>query len=485
MTLLPPTPQEIAERLGPGVFDLAQAQIVATVPRPRPSLRERFLAFAKPGPKPKTKQNTYRGLGGYHLNNFMKATEWKPEGLTYTTLNRMRRNGQVQLGLAIKDSPVYSAMREAEIECEDADVRAFLTQTFLRPLLMPLTRSSLTAHVFGAAFHEKVFENRDVRIVYEDEAGEEHIAYDGVAMILHKIMLNDIRTIKEIRIDPKTQDFRGYVQLGRGADPDVEVEDWKAFLFSLNTVYGGLHGEPSLWYTYPYWYYMELFRALQADWLRLRAINPIIGRGPMGTVVSQDNEEVDALTWTGEVIRNCYDAMVVVLPNSRDETGNYIYDYNELNLSSDSGGVYQDAIDNLGTMCLRSLVVPERSTTQATMAGGYNEAMAHLEAMIEAAKQEVELLVFHIDRYVLPQLIEWNFKDRFVRHLPKAYLNARTITEDLKAKLMSVLIALIQNDPSENARLQMSIAIQELLGLLNIPTAVVPPLVMPSKEGDD
>ena len=439
--------------------------------------------FAKPGPKP-NKQTTYRGRMGYHLNAFMQAVEWKPSGLTYDTLDRMRRNGQVQLGLAIKDSPVYSAMREAEIECEDADVRAFLNHVFLRPLLMPLTRSSLTSHVFGAAFHEKVFDNVDLHVTYKDDDGAEHVAYDGVATVPRKIMLNNIATIKDIRIDKDTQDYRGYIQRGRPGKRDVEVEDWKSFVFALNTVYGGLWGEATLWYAYPYWYYLELFRALQADWLRTRAINPIIARAPTGTIMNQDDEEVDQLVWAGTVIRNCYDSMVVSLPNTRDELGNYIYDYDELDLSSESGAVYQTAIENLGTMVLRSLVVPERTTTQAVQAGGYNEAKAHVEAMVEAAKQEIELLVQHIDRYIFPQLIEWNFKDRFTTRLPKAYLNARTISEDLKTKLMSVLIAMLQND-SENGRVRERIAAEALLEHLNIPGSgeVVP--IVPVEKDDN
>ena len=439
--------------------------------------------FAKPGPKRKG-QTSYRGRGGYHLNAFMESIEWKPESLTYPTLDRMRRNGQVQLGLAIKDSPVYSAMREAEIECEDADVHAFLNHVFLKPLLIPLTRSSLTAHVFGAAFHEKVFDNVDLHVEYQDDDGVVRVAYDGVATVPRKIMLNDIQTIKEIRTDKQTQDYRGYTQRGRAAEPDIPVEDWKSFVFSLNTVYGGLWGEATLWYAYPYWYYLELFRALQADWLRTRAINPIIARAPVGTTQNQDGEDVDQLTWAGEVIRNCYDNMVVALPNTRDpETGNWEYDYDELDLSSDSGAVYQTAIENLGTMVLRSLVVPERTTTQAVQAGGYNEAKAHVEAMVEAAKQEVEVLVEHIDRYIFPQLIEWNFKDRFTRHLPKAYLNARTISEDLKAKLMSVLIAMLQND-SENGRVRERIAAEDLLKHLNIPSSGVTVPIEPVEDDD-
>ena len=212
-----------------------------------------------------------------------------------------------------------------------------------------------------------------------------------------------------------------------------------------------------------------MFRALQADWLRTRAINPLIGRFPPGKNTNQDGNEVDNATWGGDVLGAAYDAMVIMLPQEKDEDGDYVWSYSELNLSSEAGEVYQVAIDNLETMILRSLVVPERTVTQATRAGGYNEAMAHLDAFFEAAKDDIESLVFHVDHYAFPQLIEWNFADKFTR-LPKAYLDARTFSEQLKFKLFSLLTALVQNDRPDTAILQ-HVAIEDLLEILNVPIA--------------
>ena len=433
------------------------------------SIRERIMGFAKPGPKPKLSEQTYRGRYsnlGWFLN---ENKEYKPSMISYDTLDRMRRNGMVALGLAVKNSPVYAAMREAEIRCPDDDVREFLIQVFQKPFLMNLAKSCLTAYVFGIAFHEKVWKREDLYLTTVGEDGEERVVYDGYALVPKKYKLNDVRTIDSILVQKKTQDFAGYVQRAAPGEKDTQIDAWQAFVFATNTLYRGLWGEPSLWYAYPYWYYCELFRALQADWLRTRAINPLIGRFPPGKNTNQDGNEVDNATWGGDVLRAAYDAMVIMLPQEKDEDGDYVWSYSELNLSSEAGEVYQVAIDNLETMILRSLVVPERTVTQATRAGGYNEAMAHLDAFFEAAKDDIESLVFHVDHYAFPQLIEWNFADKFTR-LPKAYLDARTFSEQLKFKLFSLLTALVQNDRPDTAILQ-HVAIEDLLEILNVPIA--------------
>ena len=432
--------------------------------------RVRGRTLARPGPKPRLAEQTYRGRYSA-LGNFMAThKEFRPQRLEYDTLDRMRRNGQVALGLAIKRSPIFAALREAEIKCEEPDVQAFLAHVFQKPYLMRLLRTSLTAFVFGVGFHEKVWETRNLHVTWKGEEGELHVAYDGYALVPKKYKLNDVRTIKDILVQPKTQDFDGYVQHGPPGQQDITVDPWKAFVFALNTEYGGLWGEPSLWVTYPYWYYMELFRALQADWLRTRAINPLTGRYPIGVSENQDGNEVDNATWGGDVIRAVWDAMVVMLPNTRDSEGDYEWDYSELRLSADAGEIYQRAIDNLGVMILRSLIVPERTVTQATTTGGYNEAMAHLDAFFESAKPVIADFVRHVDDYILPQIVEWNFLDRFPERLPRAYLDARIFSEQLKMKYYNLLIALVQNDRPDAAIVR-HIAITSLLEWLGIPVA--------------
>jgi len=470
-------PSSVGQDVSGDAMQLATEQIEQTMRlqerRRRLSWRERLAGrtFTKPGPKPRLSEQTYRGRYSSFGNFLQQNKEYKPNNLDYDTLDRMRRNGQVALGLAIKGSPIFAALREAEIKCEDKDVQAFLVQVFQKPLLMRLVRTCLTAFVFGVAFHEKVFESRNVYVTWEGEEGELHVAYDGYALVPKKYKMNDVRTIKDIAVQKGTQDFDGYIQRGAPGQKDIEVEAWKSFVFALNTEYGGLWGEPSLWATYPYWYYMELFRALQADWLRTRAINPLVGRYPIGKSVNQDGNEVDNATWGGTILRGVWDGMVAMLPNTRDEvSGDYFWDYGELRLSSDAGEIYQRAIDNLGVMILRSLVVPERTVTQATTTGGYNEAMAHLDAFFEASKMVVEDVVRHVDDYNLPQLVEWNFLDRFPSRLPRGYLDARIFSEQLKMKYYNLLIALVQNDRPDAAIVR-KIAISSLLEWLGIPVA--------------
>lgn len=442
----------------------------------------RRFKLASPGPKPRQREFTYRGT---HVQRFLQKTgEYRTEPVSLATLDLMRHHPVVKLGLTVKAAPVLTALREAKVECKDPRIKAFVEQVFVKPWLLQLAQTSiLPAYIYGCAPHEKVWESpHDVTIEYVDENGETAVAYKGPLLTFKKIKFVHPSTIDRMLIQEETQDFNGFVQTPPPGEPEKPVEAWKAFLYINRFIFGGLWGESELRDVYPAWYYSEFFRALWADYLRFKAIPPLIAYAPAGVRTNEDGTEVDNMTTAGTILQKAWDNMVVVLPHELDEKGNLAWTYEELKVG-EHGEAFSRAIEDLDVQILRGLIVPERTVTQDRAAvGSYNQAAVHEERMLDAAKMETDAFCTAVNKYVLPVLIE----DHFGPDTPECTIYVPAISEALKAKLHSVLIAVLQND--KTATFTKQVAFAQLLDELGVPYTVasssLPEPVLDVTEGD-
>jgi hypothetical protein len=265
-----------------------------------------------------------------------------------------------------------------------------------------------------------------------------------------------------------TQDYAGFVQRPRVGGKEISLDAWKTFVYVNRPLFSGLWGESELRDVYPHWYYSEFFRALWADYLRFKAVPPIIAYAPSKVSVDEDGNEVDSMKQAGEILQRAFDNLVVVLPADLDEKGNHAYSYAELQIG-DHGDVFSKAIEDLDVQILRGLVVPERTVTQDRAAvGSYNQAAVHEERMLDAGKMEVDAFCLSVNKYMLPALIE----DHFGQNTAECTVYVKSISEALKAKLHNVLITVLQND--KTGIYAQHVKFWELLDALGIPYTVTP-----------
>lgn len=452
----------------------------------RPRLAQWFLS--KVGLSVKTDkvheaEFTYRGT---HVNRVLRQLgEYRTEPVNLETLDLMRHHPIVKLGLTIKAAPILTALREAKIQCDDPRIKAFVEQVFVQPWLLELAQSSiLPAYVYGCAPHEKVWAPpEEVTIEYVDHTGNKAVAYSGPLLTFKKIKFVHPKTIDRMFIQSDTQDFRGFVQKPPPGETEKPIEAWKAFLYVNRFIFGGLWGESELRDVYPFWYYSEFFRALWADYLRFKAIPPLVAYAPTGVRTDENGQEVDNMTTAGTILQKAWDNLVVVLPHEIDDKGNRQWSFEELKVG-EHGEAFSRAIEDLDVQILRGLIVPERTVTQDRAAvGSYNLASIHEERMLDAAKMETNAFCTAINKYILPVLIE----DHFGPNTPPCMLYVRAVSEALKQKLHSVLITVLQND--REGVFSSHIGFTELLDELGIPYVVtenkLPEPVIPEPEDDE
>lgn len=449
--------------------------------RKKPPLWKRVFGLAKPGPKPKQSEKTIRGKFTTQLSSTLgNIGDYREDPVSFDTLDKIRRSPMVKLATVVRTAPMLSSLKEIKIKCEDVNIKAFIDEVLVKELLLEVAESSIVpSYVYGVAPHEKVWENREVKATYMDEeTQEERTAFEGMALVYKKVKFVHPVTLEDFIVDPQTRDFDGFMQKSaRAGGKPTTIEAWKSFVFINRFLYGGLWGESEYTDIYPFWYYSEFFRALLADYMRYKAIPPIVGHAPVGVRDDPDGNEVDNLTYAGEILQSAYDNLVVMLPYETDEGGKNQWGFNELNIS-ERADIFHKSVEELEVMILRGLLVPERTVTQNMAAvGSYNQAKIHAEQMVEAAKIEVDRYLKAVNKFLIPQLVE----DNFGQGAPECSLFARGFSEELKEKLFNVLITIIQND-RENA-FRRHIAFTELLDFLNIPFTNTP-TGMPEPEDE-
>lgn len=435
--------------------------------RKRPNVVRRMIGALRPGPKPKAQEVTYRGSRPLQLTYTLNSIgEYRTDPIAFETLNVMRRHPVVKLGTVIKAAPILTALREVKVNCDNKRIAAFIKTAFVDPFLLNVAESAIIpSYIFGVAPHEKVWENRRIKATYIDDEGEERVGFNGQALVYKKIKFVHPQTIDKWLLQKGTQDFAGFEQKKAPGDKqDRVIEAWKSFVYINRFLFGGLWGEAEYTDIYAYWYYSEFFRALQADYLRFKAIPPLIATAPPGIREDTDGNKVDNLEYAAEVLQKAYDNLVVALPFEVDETTRQNkWSYKELQVG-EHAEVYTRAIEELDVMILRGLIVPERTVTQNTAAvGSYNQAEIHAERMLDAAKMETDRFLMGVNRWLIPQLVEDNFGPR----APECKIIAPTTSEALKAKLHNIVITILQNDKTGEFRGQVAFA--DLLDFLNIP----------------
>jgi hypothetical protein len=432
-----------------------------------------ILSQQQAGRRARGRHITYRGnMPGNSLAFAKKfGAMQRNDNLDWATLNIMRRNPMIKLGLTMRAAPVFSALREARAECPNPDIAAFVEQIFIEPWLTRMADSAIIpSYIYGSAPHEKSWENRRITVTRVDANTNESVtAFDGNALVYKNIDFVMPETLESYNLS-RDRRFDGFTQKKASGDAQSRtVPAWKAFVFSNRFLYGLFWGESEVEDIYPSWYYASYFRALMSDYMRLRAIPPVIATAPAGSRQGPDGEEVDNLQYVAEAIFQAFVSQVVALPWESDPiSGVNRWDYKEMVLGNRVEDIFTRAIEELEVNILRGLLVPERTVMQNVAAvGSYNQAEIHQERMLDAAKREVDAFLESVNRYLVPQLVE----DNFGGDAPVCRVVTPNIPERIRGKLHNVLITLLQNDTADG-RINRSIKIQELLKFLDIPYTV-------------
>ena len=293
----------------------------------------------------------------------------------------------------------------------------------------------LNALDFGYSISEKVWEVQDVNVTRK-EKGKSVTAYKGSAVLLKQLKDPDPVTLT-IVVDEKG-DFNGFKQQ-TSSKGEIDVPPEKSFVFTNEKEFGNLYGKSLLMYAYDFWYWAILMYQFLNRYYERRGTPPTIARAPVGRTELSSGGEADNLELAQTAGESLTESSVVALPSNTDEKGNYKWDLTYMN-EDQRADMFLRYIEHLNAMKLRALFVPERMVVQDGEMGARAVAKTHLSVFLMGLEGLIEDIVDHINKYIVPQLVKYNFGD----DTPPVYIETSGLRIDSKNLLKQIIISIIK-----------------------------------------
>ena len=324
---------------------------------------------------------------------------YSPYAVSIGTRKRMRLDPQIRLALAAIKAPVIGLSWRAE--SVDGSLARFV-ESALRPLWRALVRSALNAVDFGFQAHEKVWHLADVEVEETTDGGGTGLRTYGSAVTYRK--LKDLDPTSVVILADEMGNFAGFRQLST----DVVVPAEKSFVVTVEKEWGDLYGTSRLDAAYEPWYWCRVMYASCNRYFERKGDPPIKGHAPAEIRLDEDGNEVNSLDEANSVIQSLRAGGTAVFPDERDEQGHPRWDF-EFLLDDKRAEMFLDYIQHLEVMKLRAMLVPERVLTQEGATGSYALAQEHTDTFLRSEELLIQELLDHINRYLVPQLVFYNF----------------------------------------------------------------------------
>ena len=395
--------------------------------------KSEFTAFLeeRQNSPPTTELTSHGGkLSEFYAGRWLGV--WNPEGVTYDTFDKMRQHPQIAAGLAAIKLPILAT--NWTVSCQDEDIAAFCYQT-LRPLWRGLVRSSLTAIDYGVAFHEKVWEIKELSLKREDKEGNTKTFYNRQAAVYKKLKSLHPQWIR-ILIDG-IDNFGGIHQQFRGNDVDLKPNKVFVFTHAKGENFGNLYGTSRLKNIYDIWYWWMALSQFMMRYFERRASPAVVVRTPIGK--SKEGKE-HSLTGF-EMGKALINDMVVTLPSKLGSDGKTpLWDIDYLQ-DQPRGELFVSALNSLEIKMLRGLFVPERVLTQDLRTGSYALSRTHFNIFIMELDGLVADLEDHFTRYVVRPLVEYNFGAT----APQAFVEMERLSQQRREFLAKVFFEMAKS----------------------------------------
>lgn len=410
----------------------------------------RFAKYVEKKSKDKKTQKDFSELTRYgsQWSIGLGAKLTNPDDIGTSTYKLMRKDAQIQMGLKALKMPI-KAMKWW-VECSDKNLKAFL-EFALKKVWKSNLNVILNALDFGYSISEKIWEVKDI-IVERKENNKTVIAFKGQAVLLKKLKDPDPKNLSILTDD--MGDFNGFKQSGGGSS--VEVSPEKSFVFTNEKEYGNLYGKSLLRYAYDYWYWAVLMYQFLNRYMERRGTPPVKGRAPKGKTELSSGAVKDNLFMIQNLGESLTESSVVSLPSTIDDKGNYVWDV-EYMKDDQRADMFISYIQHLNAMKLRALFVPERMVIQDTEMGARAVAKTHLSVFLMGLEGLIESIVDHYNKYLIPQLIKYNFGD----NTTPAYIKTGGLSLDAKNLLKQILVAVIKKSDG-NVPLDLVKSLEEL-----------------------
>jgi len=356
----------------------------------RPSSKSRTTAVAVKSEPSSPPMNVRAVSSGGRIFQGEKGEIYNPDSLTTNVYRQMTFDAQIRAGLTVLKLPVQTA--NWEIKCKNKEITDLIYNNLIQWWDLFMT-SLLTAVEFGYSAFEKRWKEEDGKYLYRHPLD---LYPDSV----------------KIKQNAKTGDFDGIIQqVSYVTQEEVTIPATKSFIFTnmKGESFGNLYGISKLKAAYKFWYAARYNYDFANTFFETFSSPLVKGFAPKGTQDIRD----DRGNKTGETSN--IDAMMGIIANLRTRSAATLpwtpdkrWDI-EFMEAKRTGADFVDYIRYLDLMKIRAMFVPDLIFGHGGERGSYALGKVHYRVFLKSVDGMLSAVKFHLDRYLLPQLVEYNF----------------------------------------------------------------------------
>ena len=356
--------------------------------------------------------------GGQMMPSIAGGLLYNPETIPLRTYIQMEDDAQIKAVLTLIKAPLVKAVWS--INCDDDDIARFCKEN-LEPQWGKLIRNLTNALNFGFQAFEKVWKKQGSSWVYDD------------FMDLYP---------PSVHIKVKEGHFDGIYQYTTKGSADISQE--KCFVFTNEKRFGNLYGRSKLRSAYMYWFIDKYTYDFENVYFERYATPLLKGEAPTGrtqtSTSSQASEDnIDILLNKLKVARGLG---AIVIPSDVDPVTKAPRWKVEFLEATRRGADFRSRHEYLDLMKARAIFAPELVFSAPYAGSSYALAREHAMIFMSAEEALLEEIKAHINSYILPQLVLYNFGSK----APKATWDYESIAPEVKTLLRDLVMTMVAGD---------------------------------------
>jgi len=377
---------------------------------------------------------------GKYMSNVADGA-YNPDRITYSTYERMQKDAQIALSLALIKKPIEHV--NFSIECSSEKIKALVQWTmdkiysrFVRDLLMSIDmgHSCLEKNWKKIPYLKLVKDTPD-----KHKAKKSDVVYEDAALLLwptaihpraYTLLLDEFGDLTGIN-----------VQKDYSSQP-IPVKRAKLIFYTNDMQYGNWFGNSRLKPAYPWWYWSQIVLQFMIRYLERKASPPIIVRAPIGFTVDSEGKQINNFVLGLKIGNGLVSNSVGVLPSVYNRDGKPDWDIQYL-MDDQRVFMFIEVLQFCNTMMSRAMLVPDTVATQSGKGGSFSQTDAHADVHLmneESLLREVEDV---INNQLVPWIIKYNFTpDERVKcmvKLEKLTLTRKQLLKEVFNKMMGIL----------------------------------------------
>lgn len=390
------------------------------------------------------RKTNYAGALWAQTGKFMSNVAdgaYNPDRISYSTYERMGKDAQIALSLALIKKPIEHV--NFSIECSSEKIKALVQWTmdkiysrFVRDLLMSIDmgHSCLEKNWKKIPYLKLVKDTPD-----KHKAKKSDIVYEDAALLLwptaihpraYTLLLDEFGDLNGIN-----------VQKDYSSQP-TPVKRAKLIFYTNDMQYGNWFGNSRLKPAYPWWYWSQIVLQFMIRYLERKASPPIIVRAPIGFTVDSEGKQVNNFVLGLKIGNGLVSNSVGVLPSVYNKDGKPNWDIQYL-MDDQRVFMFIEVLQFCNTMMSRAMLVPDTVATQSGKGGSFSQTDAHADVHLmneESLLREVEDV---INNQLVPWIIKYNFtpeeRVKCMVKLEKLTLTRKQLLKEVFNKMMGIL----------------------------------------------